>query len=228
MKNKFRTFVRIITLLLFGAIGYQGYKIAAQYIYENAVLKQIISRLEADSRVAEVLVTGVNYNEVDQKTYTTIKFLEYDSSGRPLSPKYFTFSGNIIQFQSLVVRFEDMYIRQADRLKGKSAYLFWKVFMLDGKETQEYEITKIDQIPEGYRLSREENPVEAAFWKHFWEYALNPQRAGAKGIKNAQIEAPGTMFVPGNLYTIKIEHDGGLRIDAAPLSKILLGEQIPL
>ncbi len=35
----------------------------------------------------------------------------------------------------------------------------------------------------------------------------------AEKIKNAQIEAPGTMFVPGNLYTIKIEHDGGLRIE---------------
>jgi hypothetical protein len=34
------------------------------------------------------------------------------------------------------------------------------------------------------------------------------------GIKNAQIEAPGTKFVPGLIYTIKIEHDGGLRIDA--------------
>ena len=201
---------------------------AAQYIHENAILKRIIARLEADSRVAEVLVTGVNYNEVDKKTYTTIKFLEYDSKGNPLEPKYFTFSGNIIQFQSLVVRFDDMYIRQADQLKGKSVYLFWKVFLLDGKKTQEYEIAGINQVPRGYQLEDQYNPVEAKFWSHFWEYALDPQKAKLEGIKNAQIEAPGTMFVPGNLYTIKIEHDGGLRIDASPLSKILLGEQIPL
>jgi len=228
MKNKRKIFLRVLTLLLLGAIGYQGYKIAAQYLHENAVLKEIIARLEADSRVAEVLVTGVNYNEIDQKTYTTIKFLEYDSRGRPLQPRYFTFSGNIIQFQSLVVRFDDIYIRQADRLKGKSAYLFWKVFMLDGPETQEYEIAKINQVPQGYQLSDQSDPAEAKFWQHFWEYALDPRQAKAQGIKNAQIEAPGMMFVPGNLYTIKIEHDGGLRIDAAPLSQILLGERIPL
>ena len=228
MKKKSKVILRLVIILLCVAIGYKAYKTAKQYIYENTILKQIITRLEADSRVAEVLVTGVNYNESDQRTTTTIKFLEYDSSGRPLEPKYFHFSGNIIQFQSLVVRFDDLYIRQADRLKGKSAYLFWKVFMLNGKETQEYEITKINKVPRGYQLENQENPVETKFWLHFWEYALDPKRAQFEGIKNAQIEAPGTMFVPGNLYTIKIEHDGGLRIDSAPLSKILLGEQIPL
>lgn len=227
MKKKLHIVMRLAILLLCGAIGYQAYQIAARYVYENAVLKRIIARLEADTRVAEVLVTGVNYNEVDRKTYTTIKFLEYDSRGNPLEPKYFTFSGNIIQFQSLVVRFDDMLVRQGDQLKGKSAYLFWKAFVLDGEKTQEYEIARINQVPRGYQLEDQYNPVEAEFWKHFWEYALDPKRAKGEGIKNAQIEAPGTMFVPGNLYTIKIEHDGGLRIDISPLSKILLGEQIP-
>ncbi len=47
------------------------------------------------------------------------------------------------------------------------------------------------------------------------------------GVKNAQIEAPGTKFIPGALYTIKIEHDGGIRIDVQALSAILTGERIP-
>lgn len=228
MKFKKHFIKNVILVFLCGLIGYQGYKIFNLYFYENTVLKQIITRLEADSRVAEVLVTGVNYNEIDKKTYTTIKFLEYDSLGKPLEPKYFSFSGNIIQFQSLVVRFEDVFVRQADRFKGKSAYLFWKVFMLSGHNTQEYEITKINEVPRGYRLNKDYNPVEDKFWLNFWEYALDSKKAKAEGIKNAQIEAPGTMFVPGILYTIRIEHDGGLRIETSPLSAILLGEQIPL
>ncbi|MBI3617966.1 MAG: hypothetical protein HY210_07110 [Candidatus Omnitrophica bacterium] len=248
MKKQSNIIKNIIVLALFFALGYQGYKLAGQYIYENAVLRQIITRLEADSRAAEVLVTGVNYSEAEQKTYTTIKFLEYDSQGNPLEPKYFTFSGNIIQFQSLVVRFDDLLVRQGDRLKGKSVYLFWKVFMLDGKNTREYDITKIHEVPQGYKLDAgqrllplggplaagRDNPVETRFWARFWEYALDPSPQGAsgrtaklEGIKNAQIEAPGTMFVPGILYTIKIEHDGGLRIDASPLAGILRGEKIP-
>ena len=227
MKKRSNAIKNIVVLAFFFVLGYQGYKRVGQYIYENAVLRQIITRLEADSRAAEVLVTGVNYSEAEQKTYTTIKFLEYDSKGNPLAPQYFTFSGNIIQFQSLVVRFDDMSVRQADRLRGKSVYLFWKVFMLDGKNTQEYPVTRINEVPEGYKLEAGENFVETRFWASFWEYALDPRAARPAGIKNAQIEAPGTMFVPGILYTIKIEHDGGLRIDAAPLANILRGEKIP-
>lgn len=228
MKLKIKILRSTIIILLCGLLGYQITKVVTRTIYENKILKQIVTRLEADSRVAEILVTGVNYNEVDNQTYTTIKFLEYDSKGNALAPRYFNFSGNIIQFQSLVVRFNDIHIRQGDQLKGKSAYLFWKVFTLNGEKTQEYEITKINEVPRGYKLESQYNPVEAKFWLNFWDYALDPQKANFEGIKNAQIEAPGTMFVPGNLYTIRIEHDGGLRIDSSPLSTILLGEKIPL
>lgn len=222
-----KVFRTLLVILAFVFAVYGLYHVVFKFIHENEVLKKVISRLETDSRLAEVLVTGVNFDEQTQKTYTTIKFLEYDVNGRPLEPKYFTFSGNIIQFQSLVVRFEDIYIRQGDRLKGKSIYLFWKVFMLDGKDTVEYEVTRLADIPAGYKIEGLRDPFEEELWQHFWEYALEPNKADSRGVKNAQIEAPGTMFVPGILYTIKIEHDGGMRIDASPLSPILKGEKIP-
>lgn len=196
-------------------------------INENKTLKKIISRLQADSRIAEILVTNVYYDENAKKTKTTIKFLEYDTAGNPLMPRYFVFPGNIIQFQSLVIRFNDIDIRKADALRGRSVYLFRKVFMLDGPHTLEYELTKVNEIPQGYKIETD-NPFEKKIWEQFWQYALEPKEAKKIGIKNAQIEAPGTMFVPGTLYTIKIEHDGGMRIDATPLPEILKGEKIPL
>ena len=61
----------------------------------------------------------------------------------------------------------------------------------------------------------------------FWKNALDSEYAKKQGIKNAQIEAPGTKFIPGLLYTIKIEHDGGMRIDATEIPAILKGEKIP-
>lgn len=212
----------VLVILVFG----QLYRAILQYKFENQILKQVIVRLEADSRVAEVLVTGVNYNEKDKKAYTTIKFLEFDTKGNPLEPKYFTFSGNIIQFQSLVIRFADIHIRQASKFKDKSAYLFWKVFMLDGKNTQEYEITKLNEIPEGYELELKGTEFEKELWRHFWEYAFDADDRKRTGIKNVQIEAPGTMFIPGVIYTIRIEHDGGLRIDNSPIPQILKGEKL--
>jgi len=217
----------ILIIVISGIVGVSVYNFALKYIHENKILKEVITRLEADSRIAEVLVTGVNFDEKKNKTYTTIKFLEYDTNGKPLAPKYFTFSGNIIQFQSLVVRFDDLYVRLGDRLKGKSVYLFWKVFMLDGPDTQEYAIAAVSEIPHGYKLSGEADPFEQQLWSNFWDYALDPSKASTRGIKNAQIEAPGTMFIPGILYTIRIEHDGGMRIDSATIPAILKGERIP-
>ncbi|MBN2484020.1 MAG: hypothetical protein JXD21_07470 [Candidatus Omnitrophica bacterium] len=218
---------RIIFIILLAAGLVLAGHIYLNHIRRIEILNQIIRRLEADSRIAHVLVTAVEYDENDQRLYTTIKFLEYDTQGDPLEPKYFTFSGNIIQFQSLVIRFDDIHIRNKDRLRGKSAYLFWKVFMLHGNATEEYPITQIDTVPAGYSLNQYHGRFERELWERFWEYALKPKAKERMGIKNAQIEAPGTMFVPGVLYTIKIEHDGGMRIDASPLPVILENEKLP-
>ena len=217
----------IVICILIAAGAVFLYKSFLKYSHENRILKEIISRLEADSRIAEVLVTGVNFDERLKKAYTTIKFLEYDTKNSPLKPRYFTFSGNIIQFQSLIIRFDDIHIRNRDKFRGKSAYLFWKIFMLDGRNTEEYDISEAYGIPGGYKLEGSHNPFEKKLWEKFWEYALGPEMAKKAGVKNAQIEAPGTMFIPGMLYTIKIEHDGGLRIDVQKLPPILRGESIP-
>ncbi len=202
----------------------------AVYLYtrvrENIVLKKVIQRLSADSRVAEVVVTDVKRDPKENKTFTTIRFQEYDSLMNPLIPKYFTFSSNLIQFQSLVIRFDDFYVESGHPIKGKSAYLFMKVFALKEKDAEVFELTKINEVPDGYRIDQNVSLFERNLWLDFWKYALKPQDAKRAGIKNAQIEAPGTKFVPGLLYTLKIEHDGGLRVDARQLAGANLSDKI--
>lgn len=193
---------------------------------EHADFKRIIAALEADSRAAEVLVTESSLDESTGTFTTTIKFLEYDYKGNPLLPRYFTFRGNQIQFQALVVRFEDGYIEHGHRMKGKSAYLFLKAFVLDGKNTQEFVITPTQGVPKGYEVEGAPARMQKDIWAHFWSYVLNPKARKGVGIKNAQIEAPGSVFVPGSIYDIRIEHDGGLRIDAKPIPAVLRGETI--
>ena len=197
-----------------------------QWIQKERALRKIIERLHAETRMADVLVTKSEFDETTKKIKTTIKFLEYDSQGKPLEPQYFTFEGNIIQFQSLVIRFRDKLVEAGDRLRGKSAALFMKAFVLDGNKTQIFDITKVHEVPGGYRVSEKANDFEMKLWREFWNYALDPTKREHAGIKNAQIEAPGTMFLPGTIYTLKIEHDGGLRIDASPVPEILKGERI--
>ena len=193
---------------------------------ENKTLKEIIRRLSADSRIAEVLVVSVGTDPQTKQNYTTIKFVEYNTDNQPLPPRYFTFFGNIIQFQSMVVRFDDFYVYRGHPLKGKSAYMFMKAFSLDPKNTQVFEINKVNEIPTGYEVKGENRNLQKKLWERFWRYALDPLEAKSVGVKNAQIEAPGTKFIPGMLYTIKIEHHAGMRIDVQPLPGILKGEKI--
>lgn len=222
--RKIKYLMFIIVLIALGIVLYQ---FGIRYFLENQVLKQVIERLSADSRVAQAIVTKVKCNAASDRDLTTIKFVEYDTNGEPLPAKYFTFSGNIIQFQSLVVRFDDSYVKSGDKLRGRSIYLFWKIFMLDGKNTEVFDLVNINEVPEGYRISKVKNPFEEKIWQGFWKYALDTAARRNNGIKNAQIEAPGMKFVPGVIYTIKIEHDGGLRVDTSEIPEILRGEKVP-
>ncbi len=229
MKNRIKVpYFSIFALAFLILLVFLAYRITDSS-RQIAVLQKIVARLEADSRIAQVLVTDTKPDPGSGKIATTVKFLEFDSIGRPMTPKYFTFTGNIIQFQSLVVRFQDSLVKKGDKLKGKSAYLFLKAYFLDGNKAEVYDISPAREIPSGYKLDSPEADgakIENDFWAHFWDYALNPEYSKKIGIKNAQIEAPGTKFVAGTLYTIKIEHDGGMRIDAEPIPEILKGEKI--
>jgi hypothetical protein len=221
-KNSILDYIKTaIALIVIAVIAVAGWYLFQQY-RQNEILKQVIARLTADTRTAEVIVTDANNGR------TTIKFVEFDADKKPLAPRYFTFASNIIQFQSLVIRFADDYVKYGDKLRGKSAYVFWKVFALgDSNSAEVFEINKLGQVPSGYAVSASKNDFEQKLWRDFWDYALEQDKAKDMGIKNAQVEAPGTKFVPGKLYTIKIEHSGGLRIDVSPLPEILKDEKIP-
>lgn len=224
--KRFKRIVSIFLALIFLFVSGKGVFWIVRRLEEHGVLKKVIERLQADSRIAEVLVTKSIFNEATKSIETTIKFLEYDAQHKPLTPRYFTFRGNIIQFQSLVIRFQDRLVEAGDKLRGKSAYLFLKVFMLDSTNTQVYDLTETSGIPAGYKVPGSTNEFEEKLWQEFWNYALDPKARERSGIKNAQIEAPGSMFLPGSIYTIRIEHDGGMRIDAEPLPGVLKGEQL--
>ena len=212
---KYTLFLMIVATMLFGGLYLY------QYYNRTKILEKVVERLSASSRIAEAVVTEQVPDFKRGKLKTTIKFLEYDSENQPMEPQYFTFDDNIIQFQALVVRFDDYFIKNADPLKGKSLYLFLKAFSLSNDSLQVYPINEINQIPEGYQVSDSASSYEKQLWRDFWKYALDKNRATLKGIKNAQIEAPGTMFLPGYIYRLEIEHDGGIRIDVDPVPNIL-------
>lgn len=209
----------VLAVLFFLFVGFFKFR-------EFLLFRKIIHNLKAESRIAEVLVTESSVDEYSRQYSTTIKFLEYGVNGQPLKPRYFTFNGNLIQFQTLVARFDDKYIEEGHRMKGKSVYLFLKAFVLAGKNTQEFAITDVRSVPDGYRVGDPPTSFEKEIWRRFWKFALDPKERKRIGLKNAQIEAPGSVFIPGTIYTLIIEHDGGIRIDTRPIPEIIRNETI--
>ncbi len=214
---------RLLLLALLALFGYGGW-----WIYDgtrrNDILQQIITRLSAQRRVADVYVEKISAAESGGKQNLRLKILEYDVDGKPMQPVNCTFSvNNVIHFEGLVIRLDDELVKGGE---GKSIYLFTKAYALDDTSDryEACELSKVDEIPGGYRLPSGDlrtSEVERRFWKSFWRYAMDQNMRRDAKVRNAQIEAPATRFVPDKLYHLYLEADGGLLIQAGPIPRVM-------
>jgi hypothetical protein len=221
---------RLLLLAILGAAAAGGW-----WFYQNhrevEVLKTMIGRLTAEDRVADVWVEEYNRLADGSSRKIRLKILSYGPGMKPLDPVHCDFSVNdVIHFEALVIRLNDDLIMDG---KGKSIHFFTRAYALDdhGNRYESCEINRIMDVPGGYRIPTADGyarGVESRLWKSFWEYALDEKKRSADGVKNAQIEAPATRFVPDKIYRLILEHDGGLRIQARPVPEILKGENVKI
>lgn len=195
-----------VSFILYGRM--QGFSV-------KKVPRTVASKLRVHTRKADILITGVNYDEKLKKTKSTIKFIEYGTSGKALEPVHFDFDGNVIQIQSLVMKFENPNFKDSESFRGRSAYIFWKIYLPEGKLTKKIELTKINSVPLAYKLGIEENPDEEAIWKNLWEHVLSPEKPDNIIIKNLQIKAPDKIFIPGTIYEVTLKNDGNMKLNAS-------------
>lgn len=221
----FGWFKRLITLLVLAAVGYGGWWYY-NFQHEKEILNQIIGRLTAERRVAEVYVEKISAAESGEgeRDRLRLKILEYDVDGKPLPPVFCTFSLNdVIHFEALVIRLSDEVVKGGE---GKSIHLFRRAFALEdgGTQYESCELTRPESVPDGYRLptgDKHASEVERRYWRAFWRYAMDEDARTAAQVRNAQIEAPATRFVPDKIYHIKLEARGGLTIEAGPVPDVL-------
>ncbi len=221
---------RILSLILLGIVGAGGWWFF-QYQRETEVLRQIITRLTAEERIADVWVDDYVVGNEGKPKKIRLKVLEYSSDGKPLAPVYCDFSLNdVIHFEALVIRLNDDLITEG---KGKSVYLFRRAFALDekGNTYESCDLNSPMEVPGGYRLGlteRKLSKIEKDYWRSFWSFALDEKRRRDAGIKTAQIEAPATRFIPDKIYRLILEHDGGMRIQVSKVPEILKGEHVKM
>lgn len=217
-----------LTILLFGAsaaaLYYQRAHSTEQQIEQledqKRQLEQVVSRLTAEKRVADILVSEQSTNP-QGVLQTTLLFVEYDKAGQPLPAKSFTIDGNIAHIDAMVIKFEQGYVAENDKLRGHSIALFTKIY---GDHESPADAAMIDDpgtIPAIYRgADPQVSEFETALWTDFWklyEDEAYRQKRGVRALGGHGVWGP---FQPDRLYTITIESDGGLNMTSEPLKGI--------
>lgn len=223
----------LVLAVVAGAAAYAAFLLHRSYraqAIEIQRLARVVERLEGESRRAQVIVTQQGKNPATGRLETTVKFVEIDQEGNPVPPpRYFTVEGDVIYFDGLVIRFDRGYVERGDPLRGKSLCLFRRVF---GEHQSPEEGFPVDRdagtmgVPDVYRVNPEPSAFEVSLWEEFWRYAEDPAAAREKGIRVIQGEAVYTRFIPGNLYTLALDHAGGLHIKVEPLPAVLRDEAV--
>ncbi|MBD3426917.1 MAG: hypothetical protein GF409_06770 [Candidatus Omnitrophica bacterium] len=207
----------LLVIILLASAGLYFYIKVLPGLDKTRTIRAVSSRLTADSRKATIQVSGVVFDPSSRENVTSVEYTEYGVKGRTLKSRTLSFSGDVIQVQSLVMDFSGLNTKNSEYLKDRKACLFWKAFLPEGDRVKQVELTKINTVPRAYGISPEKNAEETAIWKALWDYALDGKSSSKISVKNVKISANDRIFIPGTVYTLRLGRDGSLKVDTDSL-----------
>ena len=218
----------VIVSLILGGVSYYLYRYTEndrrihQLEQETTHLKQMVQRLTASRRVAELMLTGRRTDA--GQPITKMLFVEYARDQESaVNVREFELTGNEVHVDAKVIRFDRDFVLENDPLRGCSIALFTRIFGDKQAPAQGPLIDAPGVAPEIYKGA---NPASADFearlWKDFWRLLEDPVYAKSHGVRVAQGE--GVWWPPqeGKLYTLSINADGGLELNSEPIKPIYL------
>src|SRR5688500_14507893 len=183
-------------------------------------LENIATRLQAERRVADILVTEQE-RDGEGKLHTTLLFVEYGRGGEPLAPRRFEVVGDRVHVETQLIKFERHFVREGDPLRGKSLVLFSSIYGSATPPEKGLPVDEPGRAPKVYRgADPRESEYEQELWRDFWKLMSDTQYANSKGVRVAQGETVWGIFEPDKLYTITLESVGGLSLTNEPLKPI--------
>jgi len=222
--------VRLGFLILASVAGWLGWRVwhsDALHAQEVAKLQreldakqQEIDRLElankllkVDRRVARILVVDQTPASNGKPMTTKVRFEEVDGEGNPIgTPKELTIEGDVLYVDSWVVKFEDVFVEQGDPVRSASLVLFRRLFGERQAPSDGLAIDAPGERPSAYGGAGEMSATELEVWRDFWEFANDPRRAAALGVRAAHGEAPSMKLKRGAVYVVTLRSSGGLSI----------------
>jgi len=200
-------------LLVAAVVAWDYLRKEARHLEEVRKLQEVVKRLTAERRVAQVVVSD-RTTDLAGNTVTHLDFIEWDRAGRPLSPIIATVPGTEVYFEALVIKFKREYVEKGDLLRGASLILFRRIFGSSQEPRVGIPIDPQaeDGIPRIYRVDEKPSPFEVNLWQRFWYYADHPEEASKLGVRVIQCEAVGGRLQANRVYELSVEADGGLNL----------------
>jgi hypothetical protein len=176
---------------------------------ERRQLIDYAERLSASRRVAQIDVVRQHIDERG-KTVNTMLWQEIGRDGRLGRPLAVQAVGELVYFESLVIKFEPRFIGEGDEQRGTSLAMFRRIFG---------DCQAPESVPELDRSARPpldesdaDGSLHAELWNRFWEMVDDPHLAREFGVRVAQCEAPAVPLHAGQVWEIALDAAGGLNL----------------
>jgi hypothetical protein len=176
---------------------------------ERQRLVEYAERLSASRRVAQVDVVRQRVNKRGE-TVSTLLWQEIGRDGRLGRPVAVEAVGELVYFESLVIKFEPHLIGEGDPQRGASLAMFRRIFG---------DCQAPESVPELDRSARppldetgQDSPLHDELWNRFWEMVDDPRLAAQYGVRVAQCEAPAVPLRTGQVWELALDASGGLNL----------------
>jgi hypothetical protein len=185
---------------------------------EKQRLEEYAQRLSASRRVAQVDVVKQRVDE-HGRTVSTLLWQEIGADGTRGRPLAVEAVGDLVYFESLVIKFEPHYVGQGDAERATSLALFRRIF---GECQAPESVPELDRSARPpLDVSSDSAALHDQLWRRFWEMVDDPRVAAEYGVRIAQCEAPAVPLRGGQVWEVMLDAAGGLnlrRIHAADSS----------
>lgn len=176
---------------------------------ERRRLVEYAQRLSASRRVAQVDVVRQRVNRRGE-TVSTLLWQEIGGDGRLGRPLAIEAVGELVYFESLVIKFEPHFVGEGDLRRGASLAMFRRIF---GDCQKPDSVAELDRgaCPPPAEPDGDDAP-HAELWRRFWEMVEDPQLAAEYGVRVAQCEAPAVPLRAGQTWELTLDAAGGVNL----------------
>ena len=217
--------LKVLPLIIIGAalvgVAYLGrtpYKVVAtihELLAENKELKQALTNLSREDQIGYAKVVAQEMK--DGELFTTIRFVETarDSKLKKIMEKEYTFAGDIIHFDALIVKFGSKMVMDG---RTRALYLWRRVYGEEMTPAEGFTIEEPGAEPERYKNLLEALPIEYRnmFWSEIWELANDTEKLTEYDIEAIYGNAVYWKLREGLIYVFKINSTGQVYPEIVP------------